>query len=143
MTATQAPPSFDKPCAQQVTRLRTALLNCVTPEDIVTIAQAMIKKAAEGSLGAARFVFSYVLGKPGTREAEESAVMKPEQSAVGTKPLTREQEKSVEAMYQALYGENPPSPNGDKRKGKDARQPSPGGQFPPPTHEQRIVGPVS
>src|SRR5688500_19986823 len=55
-------------------------------------------------------------------------------TAVAAKPLTPEQEKSVEAMYQALYGDTP-SPNGNKRKGKDERRPSANGPFPPRSEE--------
>lgn len=94
--------------AGQVARLRTALLDCVTPEDIVTIVRAMITKAAEGSLGAARLVFSYVLGKPVAHETAEGAREAVKPAAVAPKPLTPEQEKSMEAMYQALYGETLP-----------------------------------
>lgn len=109
----------------QMTQLRTALLNCVTPEDIVAIAQAMIKKAAEGSLGAAKLIYSYALGKPEasrSNHAETPALNpQPERKAAPAKPTTPEQEKSVEAVYHALYGDTPPSPNGNKRERKDAR----------------------
>lgn len=122
MTASTLPAAAnpaDGPCAGQMARLRIALLDCVTPEDIVTITRAMIKKAADGSLGAAKLVFSYVLGKPEPASDPNRSVAEPVKPQPERK-ITPEQEKSVEAMYQALYGETPPSPNGDKRQRRDS-----------------------
>lgn len=116
LPATENPITSGNPCAGQMTRLRMALLDCVTPEDIVAIAKAMIAKAAEGSLGAAKLVFSYVLGKPEAASNTHEPAMPPPP----VRKTTPEQEKSVEAMYQALYGETPPSPHGDKRPRRDS-----------------------
>lgn len=52
------------PHAQQVARLRSALLNAVTERDIEEIIEALVKKAKEGSIAAARVLFDRVLGKP-------------------------------------------------------------------------------
>ena len=123
-----SPAALSTPWAGKMTQLRTALLNCVTPEDIVTIAQAMIKKAAEGSLGAARLIYSYALGKPEAapdRHRDSPPMPQPARNAAtAAKPTTPDQEKSIEAIHQALYGEMPPSANGNKRDRKGAGPPS-------------------
>lgn len=49
---------------QKMVRLRQALLEAVTPEDVSTIAQKMLEKAKEGSVAAAKLVFGYVFGRP-------------------------------------------------------------------------------
>ena len=52
------------PFARQVSLLRKALIACVTAEQIQAIAQAMVAKAIEGNVQAAKLVYSYILGKP-------------------------------------------------------------------------------
>lgn len=122
--AANGPIAVGNPAARMA-QLRMALLNTVTPEDIEKIAKAMIAKAAEGSLGAAKLVFSYVLGKPepapeSNRAGAAELLGGSALTALADVKLTPEQEKSIEAVYQALYGESPPSPNGNKRERKDA-----------------------
>lgn len=81
-TATQATPNTQRdpsgrfrtgntggpgnPFARQVSLLRKALIACVTAEQIQAIAQAMVAKAIEGNVQAAKLVYSYILGKPDT-----------------------------------------------------------------------------
>jgi ribosomal protein L17 len=52
------------PHAEQVGRLRSALLNAVTEEDIRQVVSALIGKAKSGDVHAARILFDRVLGKP-------------------------------------------------------------------------------
>jgi hypothetical protein len=53
------------PYPRRVAAFRQALLNCVTEEDIVAIAKAVIEEAKSGNIPAAKLIFHYVLGKPG------------------------------------------------------------------------------
>jgi hypothetical protein len=53
------------PFARQSAALRRALLNAVTDQDIGDITQALLDKARQGDVAAAKLVFSYTLGKPG------------------------------------------------------------------------------
>lgn len=52
------------PLAAQVNRLRSALLRAVEPEDIEDVVQALLRKAKEGDVAAARVLFNRLLGKP-------------------------------------------------------------------------------
>jgi len=52
------------PFARQVAALRQALLNSVTPDDIQTVAKALIQRASEGNVQAAKLLLSYAIGKP-------------------------------------------------------------------------------
>jgi hypothetical protein len=52
------------PFARQVAALRQALINSITPEDIQAVAKALIQRAAEGNVQAAKLLFSYAIGKP-------------------------------------------------------------------------------
>jgi len=52
------------PYAQQVGRLRSALMSAVTEDDIRAVVEALVKKARKGDVTAARVLFDRVLGKP-------------------------------------------------------------------------------
>jgi len=52
------------PHAAQVSRLRAALLEAVTPEDLRAIVRVLIRMARKGSLPAIKELFERVLGKP-------------------------------------------------------------------------------
>jgi hypothetical protein len=52
------------PFARQSAALRRALLNAVTDQDISDITAALLDKARQGDVAAAKLVFSYTLGKP-------------------------------------------------------------------------------
>jgi hypothetical protein len=52
------------PFARQVAAMRQELLKAVTSEDLSGIVRAMIEKAKEGDVAAAKFVLQYTLGKP-------------------------------------------------------------------------------
>jgi hypothetical protein len=54
------------PYPRRIAALKLALLNCVTEEDIAAIAKAVIEEAKTGNIPAAKLIFQYVLGKPGT-----------------------------------------------------------------------------
>lgn len=51
------------PHAVRVAQLRTALLNAVSPEDLEAIIQALVQKARQGDVYAAREVLDRTLGK--------------------------------------------------------------------------------
>ena len=51
------------PHAKRVAQLRTALLNAVSPEDLEAIIQALVQKARQGDVYAAREVLDRTLGK--------------------------------------------------------------------------------
>jgi len=52
------------PFARQVAALRQALLNSVTADDIQAVAKALIQRASEGNVQAAKLLLSYSIGKP-------------------------------------------------------------------------------
>ena len=52
------------PFARQVARLRKIILNRLTEEDLLAITEALLAKAKEGSVGAAKLLLAYALGKP-------------------------------------------------------------------------------
>jgi len=52
------------PHAKQVSRLRSALLDAITPADMKAIISALIEKAKAGDVHAASVLFERVLGKP-------------------------------------------------------------------------------
>ena len=52
------------PLAQRVGKLRTALLNAVTEDDMREIIEALVEKAKAGNIAAARVLFDRTLGKP-------------------------------------------------------------------------------
>ena len=52
------------PFARRVGALRSALVKCVQEEDIAAVARALIEKARNGDIAAAKLLFGYVLGKP-------------------------------------------------------------------------------
>jgi hypothetical protein len=52
------------PLAARVSKLRFALVNAVTVEDIEEVIAALVKQAKEGDVAAMRELFSRVLGRP-------------------------------------------------------------------------------
>ena len=52
------------PHAAQVAKLRSALLNAVSAEDVEAIIQEVLKRAKEGELRAAKMVLDYSIGRP-------------------------------------------------------------------------------
>jgi hypothetical protein len=52
------------PFARQVAKLRAALVDCVTEEDMLHIAEELLVQAKLGKLAAIKLLFQYVLGKP-------------------------------------------------------------------------------
>jgi hypothetical protein len=58
------PGGTGNPFARQVASLRQALINAITPEDIQTVAKALIQRAAEGNVQAAKLLLLYAIGKP-------------------------------------------------------------------------------
>ena len=52
------------PFSRKVNLLRTAMLNTVTPADMVVVVRMLIKKARSGNLIAAKELFERTLGRP-------------------------------------------------------------------------------
>ena len=52
------------PFARQVAKLRKVIINRLTEEDLLAITEALLAKAKEGSVGAAKLLLAYALGKP-------------------------------------------------------------------------------
>ena len=52
------------PFARQVARLRKVILNRITEEDLLALTEALLAKAKEGSVGAAKLLLAYAIGKP-------------------------------------------------------------------------------
>jgi hypothetical protein len=68
------------PFARHTAAMRKAIADAVSPEQLAAIAAAMVKRALEGDVAAAKLVFAYAAGKPGpaadpdTLDAHELAV---------------------------------------------------------------------
>src|SRR5947208_7861600 len=52
------------PYARRVAKLRQVIINRLTEEDLLAITEALLAKAKEGSVGAAKLLLAYALGKP-------------------------------------------------------------------------------
>lgn len=52
------------PFARQVAALRQALLDSVTAADVAEVAQALLARAKQGDVAAAKLLLSYLVGKP-------------------------------------------------------------------------------
>src|SRR5882724_1888264 len=52
------------PFARRVAALRKVILNRLTEEDLLAITEALLAKAKEGSVGAAKLLLAYGIGKP-------------------------------------------------------------------------------
>jgi hypothetical protein len=58
------PGGAGNPFALQAARLRSALYDAVTPNDLAAVIQVLVAKAKEGSVPAARELLDRLLGKP-------------------------------------------------------------------------------
>jgi hypothetical protein len=107
------------PFARQSALLRVALISAVTPADFAAIAKALVEKAKEGNVAAARLVISYTLGKPtpaaeldnlGQTEFEPSMI-----PALDMAPTGQQTASGEAAKHQA----QDPRPSGlDERRGQ-------------------------
>src|SRR5947208_13713775 len=52
------------PYARRVAQLRKVIINRLTEEDLLAITEALLAKAKEGSVGAAKLLLAYGIGKP-------------------------------------------------------------------------------
>src|SRR5436853_162769 len=52
------------PFARQVAALRKVIVNRLTEEDLLAITEALLAKAKEGSVSAAKLLLAYAIGKP-------------------------------------------------------------------------------
>ncbi|MCB9229298.1 MAG: hypothetical protein H6618_06780 [Deltaproteobacteria bacterium] len=58
------------PHVAKVAKLRQAFLSAVSEDDIKKIVRAMVKAAASGDVGAARYLTSYLIGQPAELESD-------------------------------------------------------------------------
>ena len=107
------------PFAGRVADLRQAFLDAVTKEDMQAIARAMVKKATEGSVPAAKIVLAHVLGKPAASLAPDGAQQpQPQLLQIDLTPKDWEEIRKLarEGSYQdPLLPLKPPSANGNLR----------------------------
>src|SRR5438132_7163039 len=54
----------DNPFARRVAALRKVILNRLTEENLLAVTEALLAKAKEGSVGAAKLLLAYAIGKP-------------------------------------------------------------------------------
>ena len=60
------------PVALKMAQLRRAVIAAVTEEDVAAVMHALLEKAMDGDMAAARLLLAYRLGRPGaTRNPEE------------------------------------------------------------------------
>src|SRR6266446_8255712 len=52
------------PFARQVAALRKVIINRLTEQDLLAITEALLARAKEGSVGAAKLLLAYGIGKP-------------------------------------------------------------------------------
>src|SRR5204862_2842231 len=52
------------PFARRVAKLRQVIINRLTEEDLLAITEALLAKAKQGSVGAAKLLLAYGIGKP-------------------------------------------------------------------------------
>src|SRR6266404_5256727 len=52
------------PFARQVAALRKVIINRLTEEDLLAITEALLARAKEGSVAAAKLLLAYAIGKP-------------------------------------------------------------------------------
>src|SRR5206468_4509411 len=52
------------PFARRVATLRKVILDRLTEQDLLAITEALLAKAKEGSVGAAKLLLAYAIGKP-------------------------------------------------------------------------------
>ena len=75
------------PYARRVGELRRALLDAVTAEDLAAVIKALVVKAKDGDVQAARLVLSYAVGPPPELDAELEARLEAlEASLIGAVP---------------------------------------------------------
>jgi hypothetical protein len=72
------------PFGARQARLRTALLEAVSDDDLKAIVQTLIGKAKSGDVAATRLLFDYSVGKPG-------AAANPDRTEIEGDELAREQ----------------------------------------------------
>lgn len=123
------------PFGRQVALLRAVALTCVGAQDIQEIMTTMVVLAKEGSVTAARFVFTYTVGKPvspADPDSDDSDARDPtRQSEVPGDDLTQSPEPSVglahrpESAAPAECGARP-STNGESCEA--AHAPTPAGR---------------
>ena len=67
--ATGNPGGPGNPNASLTAKLRQVMLECLSEADLALIFKALIEKAKEGNVQAAKMVLHYTVGKPGAAEA--------------------------------------------------------------------------
>jgi hypothetical protein len=123
------------PFAGQVAALRKALLASVTAQDMAEVTQALVRRAKEGHVTAAKLLLAYTLGKPaapvgpGQQEREgdrrPSAPLRPPTRPTAVPPAAALDEKTLDRLGR-LLDLTPPTTNG-VRLCQDVPAPSPNG----------------
>jgi hypothetical protein len=109
------------PFAGQVAALRSALLAAVTAQDMAEIAQALVRRAKEGHVTAAKLLLAYTLGKPaapagpgaldrqeGEGDRRPSAPLRPPTRPAAAPPAAPLDEKTL-ARLGRLLDRTPPT----------------------------------
>ena len=92
------------PLARQIGRLRSALHEALTVEDLGRVVRAMVKKAQAGDVAAARLCLEYALGKPmqGSAAAALDAECAQQLSDEALSALSPEEQLLLLGLYQKM-----------------------------------------
>jgi hypothetical protein len=90
------------PYVRQVARLKAALYQALTEDDIRAVAQKLRDKALAGDVAAARLLLDYALGKP-LPGALASALDAEEAERLSREELARYTDEELELMARAAY----------------------------------------
>jgi hypothetical protein len=122
------------PYPRRVAALRRALLTSVTEDDMTAITKAVIDEARAGNIAAAKLLFQYVLGKPGSTadpDRDEGRGM----SAQGLLPLAEAVVSAAPPAPKANGSDGkldePKAPAAPKANGSNGGSPSPTGMAVP------------
>src|SRR5437763_8781201 len=95
------------PFARKVAALRKIILNNVSDEDLLAIVEALKAKAKEGSVGAAKLLLAYAIGKPASapdRDRLDGHELQHFKEKVETVQEVHELAKEVELAVEPLPG---------------------------------------
>ena len=92
------------PLARQIGRLRSALHEALTVEDMGRVVRAMLQKAQAGDVAAARLCLEYALGKPmqGSVAAALDAECAQQLTEEGLSALSRDEQLLRLQLYQKM-----------------------------------------
>src|SRR6478752_5234443 len=120
------------PFAAQVSLLRKAILECLTPENVQQIVYTLMTMALRGNLQAAKFLLTFAIGKT---VSPTSTDLPSANDEIRTEPPSPNGEIRVPpALTNGEIRTEPPTPNGEIRRepspnGEIRREPSPNGEI--------------